>query len=69
MSHDQTTHSFTAVNRTFWIAHGPALHFGVLAPGESLSSGQASFETFPRRLPWRTRVIELGGNPDAASSG
>jgi hypothetical protein len=67
MTHDLTTHSFTATTRTFWIAHGPALHFGVLAPGESLSSGQDSFETFPRRLPWRTRVIALGGNPDGAT--
>lgn len=69
MSHDLTTHSFTAEARTFWIAHGPALHFGMLLPGESLSSGQASFETFPRRLPWRMRVIELGGDPDAGPSG
>ena len=67
MTHDLTTHSFTATTRTFWIAHGPALHFGVLAPGESLSSGQDHFETFPRRLPWRTRVIALGGNPDGAT--
>jgi len=67
MTNDLTTHSFTATTRTFWIAHGPALHFGVLAPGESLSSGQANFETFPRRLPWRTRVIALGGNPDGAT--
>ena len=38
MTYDLTTHSFTATTRTFWIAHGPALHFGVLASGESLSS-------------------------------
>ncbi len=69
MSYAPTTHSFTAETRTFWIAHGPALHFGVLLPGESLSSGQASFETFPRRLPWRMRVIALGGDPDAGPSG
>jgi hypothetical protein len=67
MTDTQTTHSFTAETRTFWIAHGPGLHFGMLEPGESLSSGQGSFETFARRLPWRTRVIALGSNPDGAS--
>ena len=67
MTDTQTTQSFTAETRTFWIAHGPALHFGVLAPGESLSSGQDSFETFARRVPWRTRVIALGGNPDGVT--
>ena len=67
MTDTKNSHSFTAENRTFWIAHGPALHFGVLAPGDSLSSGQDSFETFTHRLPWRTRVIALGGNPDGAT--
>ena len=67
MTDAQINHSFSATTRTYWIAHGPALHFGVLAPGERISSGQDSFETFPRRLLWRTRVIALGGNPNGAT--
>jgi hypothetical protein len=56
------THDFTADVRTFWIAHGPALHYGELQPGESMSSGQNVFETFTSRRPWMARVIELGGS-------
>jgi len=57
------TQDFTAVGRSFWIAHGPSLHFGELAPGERLSTGQARLEIFVRRLPWLSRIRELGGDP------
>lgn len=56
------THDFIAEVRTFWIAHGSALHYGELQPGDHMSTGQEFFETFERRLPWRIRVIELGGS-------
>lgn len=64
-----TAQEFIAETRSFWIAHGPSLHFGELALGERLSTGQAQLEIFARRLPWRMRVIALGGNPDAAPPG
>lgn len=58
------THTFVATETTYWVAHGPALHFGVVQAGETISSGQEFFEHFDRLLPWRTRVIELGGNTE-----
>jgi len=64
-----TAQEFIAETRSFWIAHGPSLHFGELGPGERLSTGQSQLEIFARRLPWRMRVIALGGNPDAAPPG
>ena len=60
------THTIVATETTYWIAHGPALHFGVVQTGEVVSSGQEFFEQFSRLPPWRTRVIALGGDPDTA---
>lgn len=54
--------TFVATERTFWIAHNPALHYGILDEGEGLTTGQINFETFDRRLPWMSRVVELGGS-------
>ena len=45
----------------FWVAHNPSLLFGTLVPGGNLSTGQKILESFDRELPWRGRVIELGG--------
>lgn len=55
---------YTAVEKTYWVAHNPSVHYGVLEPGEHVSTGQLEFEHFARLLPWRARVSELGGNPD-----
>lgn len=54
---------FTAgESQAFWIAHGPKLHFGELAPGRSVSTGQKNLETFTDRREWMARVVELGGS-------
>ena len=63
------THEFVATEQTFWIAHTPSLSYGVVQAGERISSGQEYLETFERRLPWRARVFELGGDPDLNAYG
>ena len=45
----------------YWVAHNPSLAYGVLDPGGHLASGQGEIEQFTRYMPWRTRVLELGG--------
>lgn len=63
------THNFTATETTYWIAHGPALHFGQLRAEEHMSSGQAELETFSSYLKFLDRYMELGGDPANAILG
>ena len=60
---DETSIDHIAPSAEFWIAHGPeAVHYGQLAPGEALSSGLPSLETFApeAEADWCARLAELG---------
>lgn len=60
MTDTQTTHSFTAETRTFWIAHGSdALHQGVLEPGQSMQTGLPYLETHTSRRVQGRRIAAL----------
>jgi lysylphosphatidylglycerol synthetase-like protein (DUF2156 family) len=53
---------YVADKTTYWIAHGDGtLAFGVAATGQHIATGQPVFETFESYLPYRSRVMELGG--------
>jgi hypothetical protein len=63
MSNLNSTQNFVAEVQTFWITHGePPMGYGVMEPGNRLSTGQPYLETFTSRRLWMARVIELGGS-------
>ena len=67
MTDTQTTHSFIAETRIFWIAHGPdALHQGVLEPGQSLQTGLPYLETHTSQRAQDRRIAALRKDYDSA---
>lgn len=61
------THDFTAVAQTYWIAHSAdAVNSGVLAPGESISTGLDYLETYDSPLVQQQRIALITHNYSAA---
>lgn len=53
---------FVADKKTYWIAHGDGtVAHGIAEAGDHVATGQPLFETFESYLPYRARVMELGG--------
>ncbi|MFU8776063.1 MAG: DUF4376 domain-containing protein [Roseovarius sp.] len=67
MNDMQTTQSFTAAARTFWIAHGPdTLHDGVLEPRQTMQTGLPYLETYPSQRVRDQRIAALRKDYDSA---
>ena len=52
---------------TYWIAHNSndVIHFGEVEVGQVVTTGQPILEDFTDREAWKTRLLELGVDPDA----
>lgn len=57
--------TFKATVETFYICHSiDIVHYGVLEPGQEVSTGQDQLETFTKESEYLNRLQELGINPD-----
>ena len=57
---------YRATDPTWWIAHGDGVSHGHLAPGASVTTGAAFFETFTDQQTFRTRLRGIEADPEAA---